>query len=44
MAYLGQNIQRLRRKQRISQGELAEQLANEHIMHVIENLKKQGFK
>ena len=26
MAYLGQNIQRLRRKQRISQGELAEQL------------------
>ena len=25
-------------------GELAEQLANEHIMHVIENLKKQGFK
>ena len=24
-------------------GELAEQLANEHIMHVIENLKKQGF-
>ena len=24
-------------------GELAEQLANEHIMHVIENLKTQGF-
>ena len=24
-------------------GELAEQLANEHIMHVIQNLKKQGF-
>ena len=25
-------------------GEMAEQLANEHIMHVMQNLKKQGYK